>query len=210
MQFGRYQWMFSWLGFRLSAQLSVKSSFNIMRYCDILRYITSVIKLKYRDTIISMSYPCFFWKQAAAPARGSSANIQAAMAMINTKSSEMLKWQFVVLSAKHSKMMLVLWSWKIFEIEPKAKQEPHQQRCWTTNGWESDTNRIVSIICLEGPTNYEEKIGTLESSALLYFSKVSSSSVWWKLGELPSTSGFCHKVFSRVGGWRWKRSCTWL
>ena len=35
---------FPGLGFRVSAQLSVKSSFNIMKYHDIMRYLTSVVK----------------------------------------------------------------------------------------------------------------------------------------------------------------------
>ena len=76
------------------------------------------------------------------------------------------------------------------QIEPKAKAKK-KLIVATLRGYQRmgirHSPRIVSVkyspydCCLERSTNYEmekkiEKYGTLESSALLYFSKVSSSS----------------------------------
>lgn len=147
------------------------------------------------------------------------------MAMIHTKSSEMLKWQFVVLSAKHSKMLrFCYYTVKLEDVWNKSSQKQSNkktssfQRCGATNGWESDTvpesflsSVALMIAALKAQQPYEmekkiEKYGTLESSALLYFSKVSSSSACLMEARWNTTSsGFATKVVHGWAGWRLKK-----
>ena len=169
-----------------------------------------------------MSYPCFFLEGRPLRQLESEAAVQASKLpwpWLNTKSSEMLKWQFVVLSAKHSKMLrFCYYTVKLEDVWNKSSQKQKQKKkliVATLRGYQRmgirHSPRIVSVkyspydCCLERSTNYEmekkiEKYGTLESSALLYFSKVSSSSAClMEAGWNTTSSGFVTRFLSRVG-----------
>ena len=120
-----------------------------------------------------MSYPCFFFGSRPLRQRKKAA-VQASKLpwpWLNTKSSEMLKWQFIVLSAKLSKMLRFCYCTVKLEdflkqIEPKAKAKKKTHRSNVAFTYQRmgirHGPRIVSVkcspydCCLEGSTTLRD------------------------------------------------------